>query len=213
MSKERKDLNNDGNEFEKKDENLNNEQNDSQENLNNQENENPENISEGKVDSEISALKELNENLEKEVADLKDRMLRKAAEFENYKRRTENEQMNLLKYAAEPFILKILTAYDDLQRSISHIKEDTSVETLKEGIQMVYNKFTKIFEDQGVKKINAKGEEFDFNLHEAVMQRNVEDVKPHTVIEEVEAGYMYKDKVIRHTKVIVSDDESGSKLK
>ncbi|MCX6151743.1 MAG: nucleotide exchange factor GrpE [Ignavibacteriales bacterium] len=159
---------------------------------------------------ELEELKNKNETLEKELAGYKDKVLRKAAEFENYKRRTESDQLNLITYAAESFILKILPVYDDLERSLKHLDDENTVEAVKEGLKMVYTKFSKLLDEQGVKKIDAKGKPFDVNFHEALMQRTVEGVEPHTVLEEVEAGYMYKDKVIRHTKVIVSDDGTAS---
>jgi len=142
--------------------------------------------------------------LEKQVAELKDSLLRKVAEFENYKRRNENEQMNLLKYAAEPIIKNILSVYDDLERSLSHIDEASSFDSTKKGLLLVFEKFSKTLDNHGVKKIEAKGEPFDVDLHEALMQQPVESVAPHTVLEVIEPGYKYKDKVIRHAKVIVS---------
>jgi molecular chaperone GrpE len=165
-----------------------------------------------RVDSEIKALRELNENFEKEIAELKDKLLRKAAEFDNYKRRVENEQFNLLKYAAEGFIVKVLPIYDDLNRSLVHIKDDSNINVIKDGLQMVLVKFNKVLDEQGLKKIESVGQPFDFNLHEALMQKTVDDVPPHTVLDEIEPGYLYKDKVIRHSKVIVSDENSGKLL-
>lgn len=145
------------------------------------------------------------EKLEGTVQELKDTLLRKAAEFENYKRRTENDQLNLLKYAAESFILKILPVYDDLQRSIDHLDE-SNLDSIKDGLKLVFDKFTKTFEEQGIKKIEAQGEAFDVEFHEALLQQPSADVEPNTVIQEVEAGYMYKDKVIKHSKVVVSQE-------
>lgn len=161
---------------------------------------------------QINELTEKVLNLEKENTELKDRLLRRVAEFDNFKRRTENEQMNLLKYSAESFILKVLPIYDDFERSLSHIKETDNIESIKEGLQLVLNKFSKILEEQGVKKIDSIGQPFDVNYHEALMQRTVQNAAPHTVIDEVESGYIYKDKVIRHSKVIVSDDNSTDAL-
>lgn len=147
--------------------------------------------------------------LEKELQEQKDKFLRKVAEFENFKRRTDNEQMNLLKYAAEPIIVKLLSVADDFERSLGHISDASDIEAVKKGIELIYSKLMKIFEEQGIKKIESLNQPFDFNLHEALLQRTVENVAPHTVVEEVEPGYFYKDKVIRHSKVIVSDEESG----
>lgn len=143
--------------------------------------------------------------LEEKIKNLEDTVLRKAAEFENYKRRTENDQLNLIKYAAESFILKILPIYDDLQRSVDHLDE-SNLDSLKEGLKLVLDKFSKTLDEQGVKKLNSKGEEFDVEYHEALMQQPSKEVPPNTVLEEIETGYMYKDKVIRHAKVIVSQE-------
>jgi molecular chaperone GrpE len=144
--------------------------------------------------------------LENEVEKLKDKILRKSAEFENYKRRTENDQLNLLTYAAESFIYKLLPIIDDFERSIKHIESINEIDSLKEGMTLIYDKFVKLLDEQGVKKIESKGKLFDVNYHEAIMQQKAENVLPHTVLEEVECGYLYKDKVIRHAKVIVSED-------
>jgi len=144
---------------------------------------------------------------ENQVNELKDQLLRKAAEFENYKRRTEVYQSELLKYAAESFILKVLPVYNDFERSLSHIKEAKDVDAIKAGLQLVFDKFTKALNEQGVSKMVTVGREFDFNLHEALLQQEADDAPPNTVIQEVEPGYLYKDKVLKHAKVIVSKEK------
>ena len=144
--------------------------------------------------------------LENEVEELKDKVLRKSAEFENYKRRTENDQLNLLTYAAESFISKLLPIIDDFERSMEHIDSANDKDSVKVGMGLIYDKFVKLLDEQGVKKMESKGKPFDVNYHEAVMQQKVDNVPPRTVIDELECGYMYKDKVIRHAKVIVSED-------
>jgi len=175
-----------------------------------------ENVTESEVadeqEKEESAEEKLTQ-LEEEVSELKDKLLRKAAEFENYKRRTENDQMNLLTYAAESFIQKLLPVIDDFERSLDHINDAQDVEAIKKGLKLIYDKFIKILDDQGVRKIEAVGEPFDVEFHEALMQREDDSVEPHTVLEEVEKGYIYKDKVIRHTKVIVSEEKSTEEKK
>ena len=123
------------------------------------------------------------EELKKEAADLKDKFLRKAAEFENYKRRTENDQLNLLKYAAESLILKLLPIIDDFERSLDHIESSKDIDSLKQGIKLIYDKFMKILNEQGVKKIVAIGQPFNVEYHEALMQRKSDDVAPHTVLD------------------------------
>ena len=159
--------------------------------------------------SENEVANELNEkisSLEKEITEYKDKMLRKAAEFENYKRRTENDQLNLLKYTGENLIVKLLPVIDDFERSIQHMDKANDVDSIKEGMMLVYNKLLKMLEEQGVKKIEATGKPFDVDYHEALMQRKDESVPPHTVLDELEKGYTYKDRVIRHSKVIVSEE-------
>jgi len=148
------------------------------------------------------------EELEKQVKEFQDKLLRKAAEFENYKRRTENDQFNLITYAAESFIIKLLPIVDDFERSMDHIDDLEKSKSVKDGIKLVYDKLHKLLNEQGVKKMQTKGEPFNVDYHDALMQRKDDSVPPHTVLEEIEPGYIYRDKVIRHAKVIVSEDSS-----
>ncbi len=147
--------------------------------------------------------------LENEIAGLKDMLLRKAAEFENYKRRTENDQLNLIKYSAESFLVKLLPVIDDFERSLQHIENTKENEAVIKGIKLVYDKLMKVLKDQGVSKIDAVGNPFNVDFHDAILQKPADNVPPHTVLEEIETGYMYKDRVIRHSKVIVSDESSS----
>ena len=146
--------------------------------------------------------------LETQVKEWNDKFLRKAAEFENYKRRTENDQFNLLNYAAESFIVKLLPVIDDFERSMEHIDDIDSNKSVKDGIKLVYEKLLKLLNEQGVKKMQTKGEPFNVDYHDALMQRKDDSVPPHTVLEEIESGYLYRDKIIRHAKVIVSEESS-----
>ena len=157
-------------------------------------------------ETQTTELDEKIQLLEKEVEDFKEKLLRKAAEFENYKRRTEVDQLNLLNYSGENLIVKLLPVIDDFERSLQHMDDAKDVESIKTGVKLVYDKLMKILDEQGVKKIEAVGQPFNVELHEAVMQRKDENTEPHTVLDELEKGYVYKDKVIRHTKVIVSED-------
>src|SRR5512139_3298619 len=147
--------------------------------------------------------------LEIQVKEWNDKFLRKAAEFENYKRRTENDQFNLINYAAESFIIKLLPVVDDFERSMEHIDDIESSKSIKDGIKLVYEKLLKLLSEQGVKKLQTKGEPFNVDYHDALMQRKDDSVPSHTVLEEVESSYLYRDKVIRHAKVIVSEESSS----
>jgi len=158
------------------------------------------------VSDEDNHLQQKIDELEKERDSWKDKFLRKAAEFENYKKRVENDQIAILNYAAESFIRKILPVVDDFERSLQHLNDAQDLENIKKGIELIYNKMIKFLEEQGVKKIESVGKPFDVHFHEAVMQKEDPNAEPHTVLEELEKGYMLKDKVIRFAKVIVSSD-------
>jgi molecular chaperone GrpE len=144
----------------------------------------------------------------KKLSETKDKRLRTLAEFENYKKRAQNELSDFFKYSSESMIKKMLPIYDDLSRSISHIPEELSNHPFVNGIKMVYDKFTKTLTDEGVKKIETTGRQFDFNFHEALLQQPNDQIPHDQILQEVEAGYIYKDKVIRHAKVIVCVNES-----
>ena len=158
------------------------------------------------INEQTDDLSVENEKLKQEIAELKDSLLRRLAEFENYKKRTEVYQSELLKYAAQSFILEMLQVYDDFERSLTHVEGAKDIDAIKSGMKLVFDKFTKTLNDQGVTKMETKGKEFDVNLHDALLQQATNEVEPDIVLSEVEPGYMYKDKVIKHAKVIVSKE-------
>lgn len=162
-----------------------------------------------KDESTLNKTEEKIAELEIQVKEWQDKFLRKAAEFENFKRRTEADQFNLINYAAESFIVKLLPVVDDFERSLQHIDKNSNIDAVKEGIKLVYEKFLKVLEDQGIKKMKVKGEPFNVEYHDALMQKKDDSVPSHTVLEEIETGYLYRDKVIRHAKVIVSEESSA----
>ena len=197
-----------------KDKKNNNEMNEEQNQLNSEE------VNADQIESENEFIESSDDEITKsyeakisglseQVKELNDRLLRKAAEFENYKRRTENDQLNLLNYAAEGFIIKLLPVIDDFERSLSHIKDAEDISAIKNGIKLVYDKFIKILKEAGVQKMESVGKPFNVDQHDALMQQKNDSVPSHTVLQEVETGYIYKDKVIRHAKVIVSEETSG----
>ncbi|MEM3373047.1 MAG: nucleotide exchange factor GrpE [Candidatus Anstonellales archaeon] len=152
-----------------------------------------------KLQNEINQLKE-------EVNQWKDKFLRKMAEFDNYKKRVEQDQIQLIKFANEKLIKDLLPVIDDFERTLTFSKDELKNNSILQGVEMVYNKLMKILSDYGLKKIDALNQPFDFNYHEALLQVPKDGVEPLTVIEEVEKGYILNDKVIRHSKVIVSSD-------
>ncbi|MBK8551591.1 MAG: nucleotide exchange factor GrpE [Ignavibacteria bacterium] len=149
-----------------------------------------------------------NSEVENENAKLKDTLLRKVAEFENYKRRMDTEISNYIKYASENIIKELLPVYDDLGRSIESINkgETKDFETLKKGVNLIYDKFKNVLENEGLKEINSLGKEFNVDVNSALMQIPRDDVKPNTVMEVIEKGYKLKDKVVKHEKVLVSSE-------
>jgi molecular chaperone GrpE len=144
------------------------------------------------------------EELQKQVQQYKDMLLRKAAEFDNYKRRIENETTNIVRFATESLIDDLLPVLDDFERSLKHSKESKESDALTKGVELIYLKLVKVLEGRGVKSFETLGKEFNVDYHDALMQMSRKDVPPHTVIEEVEKGYMLNDKVLRHAKVVVS---------
>ncbi len=157
--------------------------------------------------TEVSAAFESSnqqEDLQKQVEQYKDLLQRKAAEFDNYKRRTENEMAAIVKYAHEDVIEDLLPVLDDFERSLKHSRESKDYEALQKGIELIYQKLKKALENRGLKSFETVGKEFDVNLHDALMQLPKADVPHQTVLEEVQKGYMLNDKVIRHAKVVVS---------
>lgn len=144
------------------------------------------------------------EELQKQVDQYKDMLLRKAAEFDNYKRRIENETTNIVRFATESLIDDLLPVLDDFERSLKHSKESKESDALVKGVELIYLKLVKVLEGRGVKAFETVGKEFSVEYHDALMQMPKKDLPPHIVIEEVEKGYMLNDKVIRHAKVVVS---------
>jgi len=150
-----------------------------------------------------SYKKELEKALEENRV-LKEQLLRVAAEFDNYKKRSEREKSNVAVTANIEFIKNILPIVDDLERSLEASEKNKDFETLLKGIELVHKNFLKILENLGVKPIKSVGEKFDPEKHDALMQMEVKGQKPDIVVDEHLKGYEFKDRVIRHAKVIVS---------
>ncbi|MBR2556863.1 MAG: nucleotide exchange factor GrpE [Methanobrevibacter sp.] len=150
-------------------------------------------------DEEISKLKEDLENQEEETQEYVSLSQRLQADFENFKKITDKRNKELIKFANENLIKEFLDCYEDFGRALE-IENDKD---LREGIELTYNKFKDILKKEGVEEIPAKGEKFDLNKHEALMVQESEDVENGYIIEELMKGYMYKDKVLKYSKVIV----------
>ena len=147
-------------------------------------------------------LEEKLEKSEKELADMKDQYLRKAAEFENYRKRTLKEKGELATYGAENAVKAILPVLDDFERAMADKSDD--VKSVRDGMQLIFNKFVKALKSLGVEKIDTADKDFDVDFHEAIaMVPGMGDDKKGKVIDCVQTGYKLNDKVIRHAKVAV----------
>ena len=142
------------------------------------------------------------EAAKKEVEQYKDKYLRAVAEFDNYRKRTLKEKAELLLNGSEKAVCAFLPILDDFERAIADKTED--VNAIKEGVQIIFNKFNKTLESLGVRKIETEGKDFDVDFQEAVaMVPGMGDDKKGKVIDCVQTGYQLNDKVIRHAKVAV----------
>ena len=148
---------------------------------------------------EISKLNEDLENAKAETQEYISLSQRLQADFENFKKITDKRNKEIVKFANENIIKEFLDCYEDFGRAL----ETENDEDLRKGIELIYNKFSDILTKEGVSEIPAKGEKFDLNKHEALMVQKSDDVENGYIIEELMKGYMYKDKVLKYSKVIV----------
>ena len=146
-----------------------------------------------KDDKKVKALQE-------KIDELTDKTVRQLAEFENFRNRTEKEKEAMFETGAKSVIEKILPVVDNFERGLATAPEG---DPFAEGMQMIYKQLLTELENLGVKPIDAKGKEFDPNLHNAVMQVASEELESGTVAEELQKGYMYRDSVVRHSMVSV----------
>lgn len=204
MSKE-KEINIEDGDVQEAVQNENNEQ--TTQNENTEENQNTDNKAEEGDNNTDAADKKAEEidpltKAQQEVEELKKQLLYKTAEFENYRKRTLKEKAELILNGGEKTVAAILPILDDFERAIADKSEDPKV--IKEGVQMIFNKFVKTLEGLGVKKIDTNDKDFDVDFHEAIaMVPGMGDDKKGKIIDCVQTGYTMNDKVIRHAKVAV----------
>ena len=165
------------------------------------------------TDENISGTTHLNERvgedseLEKvkaELNDTKDRLLRMVAEFDNFKRRSAKERIELIQTAGKDVITELLDVLDDSDRAQKQLETSTDVEAIKQGVLLVFNKLRNTLQARGVKPMDATNQEFNPDLHEAITEipAPAEELKG-KVVDEVIKGYYLNDKIIRHAKVVV----------
>lgn len=145
------------------------------------------------------------EKLKEEVSNLNDKYLRLYSEFENFRRRTQKEKLDLYKTAGEDIFKSLLPVMDDFERAKKAMEENESFESAKEGVNLIYNKMVQTFKSNGAEPMESSvGKDFDSEIHEAVTQIPAPSKKEKgKVVDELEKGYMLGDKVIRFAKVVV----------
>ena len=158
--------------------------------------------SEAEANNAEPTLEEQLEAAKKEVEVLKDKYLRSVAEFDNFRKRIIKEKAELVLNGSEKAVCAVLPILDDFERALANNTDDAKA--IKDGMQLIFNKFNKVLESLGVKKIDTDNKDFDVDYHEAVaMVPGMGDDKKGKVIDCVQAGYQLNDKVIRHAKVAV----------
>ena len=165
--------------------------------------------SEEEQPAQLEILKERLSETEKQNKELEDRLIRLAAEFDNYKKRVAKEQNQLIKNANQELISKLLESLDNFSRALDSARNSADIKSLQSGVELIYSQLIDILTKEGLEEIKAVGERFDPYLHEAVLQ--IESDRPEgTIVDEISKGYKLNGKVIRHSKVVVSRKKNGS---
>lgn len=156
------------------------------------------------VTKESESTEQLLEQANAQVEDMKDKYLRLSAEFDNYRKRTLKEKAELIKTGGEKVISSILPVLDDLERAIKNMETSEDVAAMKEGVELIYNKFLKVLNENGVQKIETDNKDFNTDYHEAIalVPAPTEEQKG-KILDCVQNGYTLNDKVVRHAKVVV----------
>lgn len=149
--------------------------------------------------------KEKKDKKDAQIEELNDRLMRQMAEFDNFRKRTDKEKKQMFEVGAGEVIEKILPVVDNFERGLGAMTEEDKASSFAQGMEMIYKQLTTVLEGVGVSPIEAEGKEFDPMLHNAVMQSPSEDYDSGIIIQELQKGYMYKEKVLRHSMVIVAE--------
>ncbi|MDD4608595.1 MAG: nucleotide exchange factor GrpE [Bacteroidaceae bacterium] len=156
---------------------------------------------------ETETVEEKNPLAEKDaiIEDLKDKHLRLSAEFDNYRKRTFKEKADIIRNGGEKVITSLLPVLDDMERALENMEKAKDVDSLLEGIQLIYQKYMKALNENGVKQVETKNNKFDTDYHEAIaMVPAPEGVEKGVIVDCVQNGYTLNEKVIRHAKVVVA---------
>lgn len=168
------------------------------------EEEKPEKGHKNRNQRKMDALRQDNEKIAQEKAEIHDKYIRLYSEFDNYRRRTQREKLDLIKNASEQIIVGLLPVLDDMERALQYSAQTEGEEVEKEGMSLIYNKLKTFLTQQGLEAIQAIGEPFDVDLHEAVTTVPAEKEEDKgRVLDEIQKGYKLNEKVIRFSKVVI----------
>ena len=156
-----------------------------------------------KTDKKKAKADKKNEAMQAKIDELEDRVKRQMAEFENFRKRTDKEKAMMFETGAKSVIEKILPVVDNFERGLATIPEDDENSAFANGMKMIYKQMMDELDKLGVKPIEAVGQEFDPNFHNAVMQVESEEYESGVVAQELLKGYMYHESVVRHSMVAV----------
>ena len=156
-------------------------------------------------DNKKGFFKKKKDKKDEQIEDLTDRLRRQMAEFENFRKRTEKEKSQMFDMGAKTIVEKVLPVIDNFERGLAAVPEDKKEDAFVVGMDKIYKQFLTTLEEAGVKPIEAVGQEFDPNFHNAVMHVEDEELGENIVAEELQKGYMYRDAVVRHSMVKVAN--------
>lgn len=164
------------------------------------------NIFSKKKDSEVDTLKKKLEDAILEKSEMHDRYLRLYSEFDNYRKRTNKDKLDLIKNASEEMIRVLLPVVDDFERALKTADKLEGSGAMKEGVQLIYSKLTTLLKQKGLTAIESLGKPFDTDFHEAITNiPATEESQKGLVVDEIERGYLLNEKIIRYAKVIVAN--------
>ena len=159
----------------------------------------------GKKKVSFFGKKDKKDKRDEQIADLNDKLLRNLAEFENFRKRTDKEKSQMFEVGAKSIVEKILPTIDNFERGLATVPEDKKDDPFVQGMEKIYKQMLTSLEEAGVKPIEAVGQEFNPDLHNAVMHEDNDQFGENTVSEEFQKGYMYRDSVVRHSMVKVAN--------
>jgi molecular chaperone GrpE len=155
-------------------------------------------------DTEKETVEAPEQTAEEKIAELNDKYLRLYSEFDNYRKRTSKERVELFKTAGQDILTDLLPVMDDFERALQNMDKKGDVKTIRKGVDLVFNKFKSTLENKGLKPFKSLEQDFDPEIHEAITKIPAPNKKlVGKVVDEVEKGYMLNEKVIRYAKVVV----------